>query len=370
MFFEKINQYTQHFACACLMLFFAISGQQAFAATYTVTGPTTPYTWIDISTSPNTVALADDSVSAAINIGFSFNFAGIDYTQLYIGSNGWIFFGPATNTTFTNTTVATSPVVNVMMPFWDDLNPGGVATRVRYLMSGTAPNRQFVVSYLAVPHFSGAGANTFQVVLNESGSFLYNYQATNDQGASATIGYDVSATDLVQFSFNTAAAVPNLRTLTWRRVAPVLANAKTVTLVSDPVNGVTNPKNIPGAVSQYAIRITNSALGGVVDNGRLTITEPVPANASLFTGALSGAAPYIFTDGAPVSGLTCPFTALNSTTDCVDFSNDGGLTWTYVPNGAYDATVTHLRFKFTGVMAANTGAGNPFFDIRFNVQIK
>jgi hypothetical protein len=368
MVFEKINQYTHHFACALLMLFFAVGAHRTHAASYTVTGPTTPYTWVDISASPNTVALADDSVSAAVNIGFTFNFGGLDYTQLIIGSNGWIFFGTS-STVFTNTTVATSPVTNVMMPYWDDLNPASVATRVRYQTVGTAPNRQFVVSYLAVPTYNITGANTFQVVLNENGSFLYNYQATNDQGVSATVGYDVSATDLVQFSFNTA-SVPNLRTLTWRRIPPILANAKTVTLVSDPVNGVTNPKNIPGAVSQYAIRITNSALGGVVDNGRLTITEPIPSNAALFTGALSGTAPFIFADGAPVSGLSCSFTALNSTTDCVDFSNDGGITWVYVPNGAYDAAVTHVRFKFAGVMAANTGAGNPFFDVKFNVQIK
>ncbi len=369
MFFEKFNQYTQCFVCALLMLFCVMFARNSHAASYQVTGPTTPYTWVDISTSPNTVALADDSVSAIINIGFTFNFAGYDYTQLYIGSNGWLFFGPITSTVFTNTTVATSPVANVMMPYWDDLNPGGVATRVRYQTIGTAPNRQFVVSYLAVPTYPNTGSNTFQVVLNESGVFLYNYQATNVQGASATVGYNVSALDLVQFSFNTA-SVPNLRTLRWGRIPPILANAKTVTLVSDPVNGVTNPKNIPGAVSQYSIRISNSSAAGVVDNNRLTITEPIPSNASLFTGALSGAAPFIFTNGAPSSGLTCPFTALNSTTDCIDFSNDGGTTWTYVPNGAYDAAVTHVRFKFTGVMAGNTGAGNPFFDIKFNVQIK
>ena len=47
---------------------------------------------------------------------------------------------------------------------------------------------------------------------------------------------------------------------------------------------------------------------------------------------------------SPSSALTWTFTALNSITDDVDFSNDDGVTWTYVPvpdaNG-YDAAVTH-----------------------------
>lgn len=39
----------------------------------------------------------------------------------------------------------------------------------------------------------------------------------------------------------------------------VLSVSKVATLLCDPVNGNTNPKNIPGAVVQYAITITNGA---------------------------------------------------------------------------------------------------------------
>jgi hypothetical protein len=39
---------------------------------------------------------------------------------------------------------------------------------------------------------------------------------------------------------------------------PVLALQKTVTVLCDPVNGVTNPKNIPGALVQYSIIATNT----------------------------------------------------------------------------------------------------------------
>jgi hypothetical protein len=73
------------------------------------------------------------------------------------------------------------------------------------------------------------------------------------------------------------------------------------------------------------------------------------------------------------SNLTLTFTALNSPADDVDFSNDGGVTWTYtpVPDGAgYDAAVTHLRIRPRGRMAGWSGAGPfPSFAITFKVKL-
>ncbi len=317
-------------------------------AAYVVSGPTAPYTWIDISASGTNVspALTDDSVSGLIPIGFTFNFGGTNYTQLRIGSNGWIFFG-TTSTAWNNTPVATAPVNNVLLPYWDDLNPNGVAGRVKYQTLGTAPDRQFVISYLAVPTYPNTGSNTLQVVLNENGSFRYNYQSTNDQGAGATIGYRFSPTDQAQFSYNTA-SVPNARTLTWTPL-PSLTHLKSVSILNDPVNGVP------------------------VQDNTLVIVDPVPANTEFFSGNVSGGAPYQFVGSiTPASGLTCPFTALNNFTDCVDFSSDGGTTWTYVPNGSFDAAVTHIRFRPSGRLNGDAplGTPSPGFSVQFRVRIK
>ncbi|NOU00678.1 MAG: hypothetical protein HOO95_03770 [Gallionella sp.] len=352
----------------------ALINISCFAASYQVAGPTIPYTWVDISITGTNVtpALTDDSVSAAIPIGFTFNYGGLNYTTLAIGSNGWLFFG-ATSIVFTNTTVSTVPVSNLLLPYWDDLNPAGVAGRVKYQTLGVAPNRQFVVSYLAVPTYPAVGANTFQVILNESGSILYNYQATNDQGLSATIGYQVSTTDFVQYSFNAATAL-NLRTLTWLRISPSLINLKTVAVVSDPVNNASNPKFIPGAIASYAITI-NNASQGVVDTGTVIISDPLPINTEMLTGGLSAIAPYVFTDGVPVSGLTCNFVSLASLVDCIDFSNNNGATWSYVPiiSSDYDPAVTNIRFKPTGVMSGDTApvtAPYPNFTVNFKVRLQ
>lgn len=152
---------------------------------------------------------------------------------------------------------------------------------------------------------------------------------------------------------------------------PSLLFMKTVTVTSDPVNGTTSQKFIPGADVLYTLRVTNTG-PGIVTNNSVSIIDPVPANTELFTGNLSGGAPYLFVDGSPSSSLACGFTALNNATDCVDFSNNNGSTWTYVPNGSYDPAVTHLRFRPTGTMSGDPTAGSPSpsFDLGFRVRLK
>jgi hypothetical protein len=125
-------------------------------------------------------------------------------------------------------------------------------------------------------------------------------------------------------------------------------------------------------VQLYNVRVTNQG-SGPVDNNAVVIVDPVPANTRLFVGNLGGAGsgPVQFVNGSPSSALTWTFTALNSMTDDVDFSNDSGATWTYVPvpdaNG-YDAAVTTLRLRPKGTMPGNAG-GNPYFELRFRVTV-
>ena len=195
----------------------------------------TTYPWIDISTTGTTLALADDATSAALNLGFTFNYGGTNYTQVRVGSNGLLFFTATTFTTFLNTDFPFTGADAVMAPFWDDLIPRSVATRIRYQTLGSAPNRVFVVSWLNVPHWcntassSGCNANsettaisyTFQVQIREDGSFVYWYQSMSGLGgnlgpppnmtsgsagigdAGATIGAEVDDTDYTRYSFNT-----------------------------------------------------------------------------------------------------------------------------------------------------------------------
>jgi uncharacterized repeat protein (TIGR01451 family) len=166
-----------------------------------------------------------------------------------------------------------------------------------------------------------------------------------------------------------AGAVSNTATLTVTQ-APSLMFLKTVSVVDDPVNGTTNPKNIPGANVLYNLRVTNTG-AGTVDNNTLFISDPIPANTELFVGDLSGAGsgPILFVQGSPTSNITWTFGPLNSLTDDVDFSSDGGVTWTYVPIPPYDPAVNLIRLNPKGTMAG-TGGGSPYFDLKFRVRLK
>jgi hypothetical protein len=150
---------------------------------------------------------------------------------------------------------------------------------------------------------------------------------------------------------------------------PSLTHLKTVSVTSDPVNGVTNPKYIPGAEVLYNLRITNSGLG-TVSNNTTVITDPIPANTDLFVGDLGGAGsgPIVFVQGAPTSTLTWTFTSLASLADDIDFSSDNGATWTYVPVpvGGYDPAVNRIRLNPKGVMAGS----NAYFELRFRTRVK
>jgi parallel beta-helix repeat protein len=154
---------------------------------------------------------------------------------------------------------------------------------------------------------------------------------------------------------------------------PSLLVQKLVQPISDPANGATNPKSIPGAVELYTVRVTNQGTGAV-DNNSVIVSDLLPANLKMFVGDLgaAGSGPVAFVNGTPSSTLTWTFTALNNLTDDLDFSNDGGTTWTYVPtadaNGC-DAAISAIRMRPKGTMPGQ-GGGNPNFDLRFRVVVK
>jgi uncharacterized repeat protein (TIGR01451 family) len=145
---------------------------------------------------------------------------------------------------------------------------------------------------------------------------------------------------------------------------PSLTILKTSTVLSDPVNNTTNPKRIPLAIVRYDIVTTNSG-PGTVDANTFVITDPIPANTSLYVATTSGD-PVVFLNGAPVSGLT-----FNYATN-VTYSNVGVAgPWTYapVPNpDGFDAAVRALRIAPGGTMNA-VGGGSPTFTIQFRVRL-
>ncbi len=144
----------------------------------------------DISGSGNILTLTDDS-NVQIPIGFTFAFYGEPWTDCFVGSNGFVTFGAGSNV-FTNTAIPTAAAPNnAIYGFWDDLNPaaGGF---VSYENRGTSgSDLRLIVQWSSVPQFTLADANTFQIVLFETGAIEFRYDSiTAPVAGDVTVGVE------------------------------------------------------------------------------------------------------------------------------------------------------------------------------------
>lgn len=129
----------------------AISGSNGISG-YTLSS--IPYA--PVAGTGTTVSLADDAVSGALPIGFSFNFFGNLYSDFYISSNGFITFSAnQPNGCCTGQTIPNNAQPSNFIAFaWNDLNPSVNGSTLRYFTTGSAPNRQLIVAY-NTNHYNG-----------------------------------------------------------------------------------------------------------------------------------------------------------------------------------------------------------------------
>ncbi|TIX52085.1 DUF11 domain-containing protein [Alteraurantiacibacter aquimixticola] len=82
----------------------------------------------------------------------------------------------------------------------------------------------------------------------------------------------------------------------WSVLAALVSVTKESLVLSDPVNGTTDPKAIPGATVQYCIKVSNAA--GGADATNVTLTDPVPGDVTYVTSTA-------FVDGTVNGDGTC-----------------------------------------------------------------
>jgi len=198
---------------------------------YTTTN--TVFAWISPTSMPS-LNLTGDAVSPAQTLPFSFRFYGQDYTTVSVGANGLLSFDPqalpGSNTDLPN---AATPN-NLICPFWDDLTPP--ATGVRFGLTGVAPLRRAVVSWVGATAGSGpSAAHTFQAILEESThNVVFQYlevhpgsRNSSAAGQSASIGLEHrSGLVAARHSYNGSSP---------------LTNGQAIRFVPSPAGGVTNP---------------------------------------------------------------------------------------------------------------------------------
>lgn len=150
-------------------------------------------------------------------------------------------------------------------------------------------------------------------------------------------------------------------TNTPKPLTAMLQMIKTNSLVSDPVNGTTNPKMTPGAIVRYTITVTNVG-DGPVDASTIVLTDLVPPQL-----ATQVAAAPTFTDGSISSNLTLPAGGVTWSK-----AAGGGPPYTATPNPdaqGYDASITGVRIKPTGTMPGATPGGQPSFSVSFLARV-
>ncbi|MBN1584736.1 MAG: carboxypeptidase regulatory-like domain-containing protein, partial [Anaerolineae bacterium] len=170
-------------------------------------GPT--YRWIEIAppaggggTEIAALTGVDDGYFWPLLLPSAFNFYGTDYTEMAIASNGTLYFENL-YLGYSNVGIpGTSYGINAFIAhFWDDLviDPGAVYYQVI--------DSTLIVEYYQVRGFGTSDNGTWQVILFENGSILFQYQDVTfggyrDYGDSATIGIQRDSTTGLQYSYN------------------------------------------------------------------------------------------------------------------------------------------------------------------------
>lgn len=150
---------------------------------------------------------------------------------------------------------------------------------------------------------------------------------------------------------------------------------KLTTLISDPVNGTTNPKRIPGAIVEYTLLVTNPGVAMTANS--VQVIDPLDASTALVVADIAGAGsgPVAFTQGAVSSTLTYTYTNAASATDDLEFFNatSGGARVTVLTPNAFgcDPAIRRIEVNPKGTFADGTGLGtDPSFQLRFRVCIR
>jgi len=144
-----------------------------------------------------------------------------------------------------------------------------------------------------------------------------------------------------------------------------------VVVISDDINGTSNPKAIPNAIMNISITATNQ--GNIsTDLNSTEIKQAIDAGTELYVNDFNGPGPINFVDGTNASNLSYQYVALNDGTDSISFSSDGSnFNHTATPDAdGYDSAITHIRINFGGSFKAQMDGIQPAFGFEYQTRIK
>lgn len=283
----------------------------------------TPITYAPIAaTGPTTNGPSgDDVVSAALPIGFNFDYFCNAVTTFNISTNGWITFTPTTLTALTSQSLpsATAPN-NVVALCWEDLlSNAGVIT---HYTVGTAPNRVRVIRFNNAGFFGTSGNVSGQIQLYETTNIIEIHIASQTAtGQNSTSGIE-NATGTVGYAptgFNQGAwTVPASAPVAFR-YTPQTSGIGLTGVVWSPATGLSsttilNPLATPSVTTDYVVQATFS--NGCVNRDTVRVSLgnfPYSVSVSPDSICAGGSAQLNF-NGAGVTFNWTPTNGLSSAT--------------------------------------------------------
>lgn len=221
----------------------------------------------------NVLVAASDAVTTQVSPGETAAVTTFDVTNL---SNAVVDLGLAVAQPTTDDFNTSS--VLIYRDNGDGIFNSGTDTLVTYLdeVAEDQTVRVFVVSNIPLTTATGDIA---EVVLTAT---AYAGGAASSQGSllTATAGANTAGVDtvLADLSGATDADYDGSYSATdsYTVSAAALTAVKSMRIVEDPVNGITNPKAIPGATIEYCIAVSNASGSATATN--VTVTDVLPGD--------------------------------------------------------------------------------------------
>jgi uncharacterized repeat protein (TIGR01451 family) len=161
----------------------------------------------------------------------------------------------------------------------------GTDTAVTYLdeIAADTSRTVFVVSSIPAGRVNGdvAGVTLTATAFNAGTIGTQGTIVTNDSGTANTAGMDTVFADAAGATDAAADGKFSARD-DFTVSTATLSVAKVSKIISDPINGTTNPKMIPGATVEYCIQVANAAGGATATS--VAISDPLPAQTTYDAG--------------------------------------------------------------------------------------
>jgi choice-of-anchor C domain-containing protein len=226
-----------------LLLLIVLSMMPAAVRAQTYSAGSTPYAWVSTSGHSTAswgggcsggMASGDDDITAELPLGFTFTFGSTNYTTVRIMSNGRLQFANTFCQTYTGPNIPNSNLNRTLRIYGEDLDPSAGGS-VTYKSLGSAPNRQFVVTWTDVPEWNRPGSFfNLQVVLHEGGDFVYQFGSSGGHsGSKRQIGWQLTTTDYGLYSSFTNIGALAGTALRWSRPNKTISG----TVYEDPNYG-------------------------------------------------------------------------------------------------------------------------------------